>query len=162
MTITIINKAYNNILALADYALKSDLAVKADIATVNTQLAGKADVASLNNKADRNLSNCTVPYITQTYINGQTGYIRLSEGTLIQWGTVGYPGGAYVTFDVYFPTLFSNNVYSPVLTARGTDNINAAAMKLLNVYNNHMQVKYTGAGNNSGTINGLTWIAIGR
>lgn len=136
---------------------------------VNTLTSNFNNHVQQNNQFESNTNNTlntllsrTNKYINNIYINGQSGYIKLVDGTLIQWGTAGYPGGSYVTFDVYFPTVFSQNIYSPVLTARGTDNINAASMKLLNVYNNHMQVKYTGAGNNSGTINGITWIAIGR
>lgn len=110
----------------------------------------------------RDIPQITAPYITKTYINGQSGYIKLADGTIIQWGTNGYPGGAYTSFDVFSPTPFSQNSYTPVLTARGGDNINASAMKLLAWYTDHMTVKYTGAGNNSGTINGITWVAIGK
>lgn len=104
----------------------------------------------------------TQNYIKNIYINGQSGYIKLVDETIIQWGTNGYPGGAYTSFDVSFPTPFPQNSYTVVLTARGGDNINASAMKLLAWYTDHMTVKYTGAGNNSGTINGITWIAIGK
>ncbi len=42
----------------------------------------------LANKADKDLSNCTKPYITESYINGTSGYIIYSNGLCDQWGSV--------------------------------------------------------------------------
>jgi len=44
--------------------------------------------SDLNNKADCDLSNCTRPYITETYRNGLNGYVTYSNGLCIQWGSI--------------------------------------------------------------------------
>lgn len=108
------------------------------------------------------MQKCIQNYISKVYVNGRSGYIKLADDTIIQWGANGYPGGAYASFNVTFSIPFPQNSYTPVLTARGGDNVNASAMKLLAWYPDYMTVKYTGAGNNSETINGITWIAIGK
>ncbi len=123
------------------------------------------DFEKFEQKVNNNLQdlvNRTKSYISKVYINGQSGYIKLADNTIIQWGTNAYPGGSYTQFTVGLVTPFSSTNYTPVLTARGSDNINASAMKLISITNNSFNVKYTGAGNNSGTINGITWIAIGN
>lgn len=50
-----------------------------DIDNINTEL---------NAKANKDLSNCTKPYITETYENGQSGYNLYSNGFCEQWGVI--------------------------------------------------------------------------
>lgn len=163
------NKIYYSAYQSADWVETTDFIIAAKLNVTDSVINSLVEEqpVELFKRSDletvlRDIPQITAPYITKTYINGQSGYIKLADGTIIQWGTNGYPGGAYTTFDVFFPTPFSQNSYTPVLTARGGDNINASAMKLLAWYTDHMTVKYTGAGNNSGTINGITWVAIGK
>lgn len=163
------NKIYYSAYQSADWVETTDFIIAAKLNVTDSVINSLVEEqpVELFKRSDletvlRDIPQITAPYITKTYINGQSGYIKLVDGTIIQWGTNGYPGGAYTTFDVSFPIKFSENSYTPVLTARGGDNINASAMKLLAWYTDHMTVKYTGAGNNSGTINGITWVAIGK
>lgn len=52
--------------------------------------------SSLQGKANVDLSNCTKPYITETYVNGKSGYVTYSNGLHDAWGYC--PDGASVTF----------------------------------------------------------------
>ena len=42
----------------------------------------------LSKKAEIDLSNCTKPYVTQTYVSGTSGYRLWSDGWCEQWGVV--------------------------------------------------------------------------
>ena len=42
----------------------------------------------LSKKAEIDLSNCTKPYVTQTYVSGTSGYRLWSDGWCEQWGRV--------------------------------------------------------------------------
>lgn len=44
--------------------------------------------SSLNGKANADLSNCTKPYIKETFVDGASGYIVYSNGYCEQWGNV--------------------------------------------------------------------------
>ena len=48
--------------------------------------------SSLSEKLNTDHSNDTKPYITETYVNGTSGYIVLSNGYCEQWGLVNYRG----------------------------------------------------------------------
>lgn len=81
---------------------------------------------------------------------------------LIQWGYTGYPGGAYKSWDFGFPIAFWGDTITVLCNAVGAYNINAAAMKILGVYTTYFTMQYTGAGNNSGSMSGVEWFAIGH
>ena len=69
---------------------------------------------SLNNsKLNLNLSNCTIPYITNVHISGTSGYILFSNKLSIQWGkAIGFSTVSFVK------KFFSEpNVFAQVITA---------------------------------------------
>lgn len=71
-------------------------------ATIATNKANEA-VAVLSNKAEKDLSNCTRPYITETYHNGNDWYRVWSDGFIEQGGNqygngVNYPLTRTITF----------------------------------------------------------------
>lgn len=51
-----------------------------------TPIADGASTALLANKADVDLSNCTKPHITETYVNGTSWYRVYSDGWCEQGG----------------------------------------------------------------------------
>lgn len=80
----------------------------------------------------------------------------------IQWGYTGYVGGAYKSWDFYFPITYpGTGTVTVVANAVGSYNINASAIKILGVYYDHCTFQYTGAGNNSGSVGGVEWFSIG-
>ena len=71
-------------------------------ATIATNKANEA-AAVLSNKAEKDLSNCTRPYVTETYHNGNDWYRVWSDGFIEQGGnqygdTVDYPLTRTITF----------------------------------------------------------------
>ena len=48
-------------------------------------------------KAEIDLSNCTKPYVTETYVNGSSWYRVWSDGWCEQGGVTG-TGGLFITF----------------------------------------------------------------
>ena len=86
---------------------------------------------------------------------------EFSSGFQVEWGYIGYPGGAYRSWDFGFPVAYSRGVTTVNANAVGSYNINAAAIKILAIYATYFTLQYTGAGNNSGTISGVGWLAHG-
>ena len=68
--------------ALVPYALSADLANVATSGSYN-DLSNKPDLSA---KANIDLSNCTKPYITETYVNGTSWYRVYSDGWCEQGG----------------------------------------------------------------------------
>jgi hypothetical protein len=68
--------------ALVPYVLSADLANVATSGSYN-DLSNKPDLSA---KANIDLSNCTKPYITETYINGTSWYRVYSDGWCEQGG----------------------------------------------------------------------------
>ncbi len=60
--------------------------VIATAAKTDTQLNIDNIATDLYGKADTDLSNCTKPYITESYVNGTNGYNIYSNGYCEQWG----------------------------------------------------------------------------
>lgn len=56
---------------------------------------------------------------------------------------------------------YSRGVTTVNANAVGSYNINAAAIKILAVYATYFTLQYTGAGNNSGSMYGVEWLAHG-
>lgn len=65
-----------------------------------SEMDWSAWASSLQGKANVDLSNCTKPYITETYVNGTSGYRVWSDGYCEQWGRiiVGLDASVWVTF----------------------------------------------------------------
>lgn len=145
---------YNPILADGEFALETDTR-KIKIGNGEqpyTELAYQGDSGS-ENKAIQ---------ITSIYQNGQNGYIIYSNKLCHQWGYVTYPGGAYVSFDINLLKPFKNTDYVVNATVLGTSGTgDASAFRILSQSTNKFNVRYTGAGNNSGVVRGGNWQAIG-
>ena len=97
--------------------------------------------SSLQGKANVDLSNCTKPYITETYVNGTSGYRVWSDGYCEQWGriSVGSDASVRVTFlkpfmnASYYANWISCN--GCTLNGGGTracDNLTTTSMRIYN------------------------------
>lgn len=72
-------------------------------ANVNLDNLSEAGNTKFNNKLNKDHSNDTKPYITETYKNGQSGYRIWSDGYCEQWGyTTFNANGTTVTFPKEF------------------------------------------------------------
>ena len=89
-----------------------------DIDDINASLSLKADnesvTSALNNKAQKDLSNCTKPYVKTTYSSGASWYRIWSDGWLEQGGINSV--GADATGTISFLKTFANTNYQCLLT----------------------------------------------
>lgn len=76
----------------------------------------------LANKADADLSNCTRPYVTETYVNGKSGYTVWSNGYCEQWGNPD-SGGANQTITLL--KAYKNLDYNILATSQSQNNNSA-------------------------------------
>ena len=67
--------------------------------------------SSLDGKANADLSNCTQPYVTETYVNGTSGYRVWSDGYCVQWGYSGWTLNPSSTTSISLFKNFSNTDY---------------------------------------------------
>ena len=68
-------------------------------------------IQSLQNKMDKDMSNSTQPYVTETYVNGTSGYRVWSDGYCIQWGYSGWTLNPSSTTSISLFKNFSNTDY---------------------------------------------------
>lgn len=66
---------------------------------------------ALQNKMDKDMSNSTQPYVTETYVNGTSGYRVWSDGYCIQWGYSGWTLNPSSTTSISLFKNFSNTDY---------------------------------------------------
>lgn len=91
---------------------------KADKTLSNvTGLSDEIKALLSNDYATKDLSNTTspigsAPYISETYVNGTSGYIIYSNGLKIQWGQQHHYGGER-NYTITFLTNFLTNDYIP-------------------------------------------------
>ena len=64
--------------------------------------------AALSSKADTNLGNCTKPYVTETYVNGDSWYRKWSDGYCEQGGVFASGGDATQTLTLLVPYANTN------------------------------------------------------
>ncbi len=87
-------------------------------AVQNLELLNAGEVLEgLTYKADVDLSNCTRPYIIESYVNGASGYNKYSNGYYEEWGIitgVGSANGVTVTF----LNPFKDTNYNVIATVR--------------------------------------------
>lgn len=106
-----------------------------------SEMDWSAWASSLQGKANVDLSNCTKPYITETYVNGTSGYRVWSDGYREQWGRirVGQDASVRVTFlkpfmnASYYANWISCNGYTQ--NGEGTracDNLTTTSMRIYN------------------------------
>ena len=109
-----------------------------------------------NNKLDINHNNDTKPYITQTYVNGTSGYRIWSDGYCEQWGVVTGSDGQIVT--TQFVKTFKN---IPNMSANFTYNIEGTVgykyIQARNVTTTSFQITAFSTNNPQGTM----WRACG-
>lgn len=74
-----------------------------------SEMDWSAWASSLQGKANVDLSNCTKPYITETYVNGTSGYRVWSDGYCEQWGRISV--GPDSSVSVAFLRPFTNASY---------------------------------------------------
>lgn len=77
-----------------------------------------------NQKADKDLSNCTKPYVTEMYQNGTTSYITYSNGFTEQWGRQQVSSRS--TSIITLLKSFKNTNYLALITSITGTNITAA------------------------------------
>ena len=68
-------------------------------------------IQALQNKMDKDMSNSTQPYVTETYVNGTSGYRVWSDGYCIQWGYSGWTLNPSSTTSISLFKNFSNTDY---------------------------------------------------
>lgn len=97
--------------------------------------------SSLQSKANVDLSNCTKPYITETYVNGTSGYRVWSDGYCEQWGriSVGQDASVWVTLLKPFmnASYYANWISCGGCTLNGSgtracDNLTTTSMRIYN------------------------------
>lgn len=87
------------------------------------------------------------------------GYVKLSNGLMIQWGVYTTSGGEG-SYTVYFPTSFLTACFTAVATIKGISNTgNDMWVQVNSVANSSMSIQYQSGGGNTGY--GAYWIAIG-
>lgn len=86
---------------------------------IQGEINDQSDLAEeLANKTDLDLSNCTRPYVIETYVNGTSGYRVYSDGWCMQWGkSNGISGRETITL-----TKAYNSTNFTVLATAYTDN----------------------------------------
>lgn len=88
------------------------------------------------------------------------GYIRLSNGLMIQWGVYTTSGGEG-SYTVSFPTSFPTACFTAVATIKGISNTgNDIWVQVNSVAKSSMSIQYQSGGGNTGY--GAYWIAIGN
>lgn len=87
------------------------------------------------------------------------GYVKLSNGLMIQWGVYTTSGGEG-SYTVSFPTSFSSSCFTAVATIKGiSDTGNDIWVQVNSVAKSSMSIQYQSGGGNTGY--GAYWIAIG-
>ncbi len=119
---------------VADVETAKNVALN-EIATTKTNVILEVEATGLDSKANTDLSNCSKPYVTATYINGTSGYRLWSDGYCEQWGLA--VGAQTVTFlkpfmDTNYLALVSRETttgtsYPPVVKSRTTTSMYVGA-----------------------------------
>lgn len=87
MPVEWVAQGYTSIPQPADYTQNANLYFKVANAVQNLELLDVgATTEALADKADKDLSNCTKPYVTETYSNGNSFYRLWSDGYIEQCG----------------------------------------------------------------------------
>lgn len=125
----------------ARFTAKQDSLVSGtNIKTINSQsLMGSGDIAA----AKVDFSNATKPYIDTSYQNGDSGYIKLSNGFIIQWGNkaastgintitfltpfVALPSISFVRMSSFNLSVSDISVWSNLFQSRTTTSFNITA-----------------------------------
>lgn len=118
----------------------------------------------LNGKADRDLTNCTKPYVTETYRNGTSWYRVWSDGWCEQGGIYDY-GSSIQSTSVNISLLksFSNTNYTLEATpSRGTV-INTSTSIMSGTHSKQVSsFSFTWLGiNTADTVQYVDWTACG-
>lgn len=100
--------------ALVPYALSADLANVATSGSYN-DLSNKPDLSA---KANIDLSNCTKPYITETYVNGTSWYRVYSDGWCEQGGRINIASMQYGSTSVSLLKPFNDTNYTITIGGR--------------------------------------------
>lgn len=106
------------------YCIGSTIINEGDIDVANLINDISSLVNQMSNKCEKDLSNCTKPYINETYVNGQSGYRLWSDGLLEQWGRQSV--GSRSTSTIVFLKSFKNNSYLALITSITGTNSTAA------------------------------------
>jgi len=112
-------------------------------------------VTDLNGKVDKDLSNCTLPYVTETYQNDSSWYRVWSDGWVEQGGTISVNTG---TATVHLIKNYKDTSYTVVKADNGTNTMNATGGK--RVYNktvNSFELFNSDINNGSVAINKVDW-----
>ena len=97
------------------------------------QIAG-----NIADKANADLSNCSKPYVTETYRNGSSGYVLWSDGRIEQWGVNDSSTSQYwISFLKAFTTTNYNVTLTIYNSVTGTSTAN---VKLNSQQTNRMLV----------------------
>lgn len=139
----------------ARFTAKQDSLISGtNIKTINSQsLMGSGDIAA----AKVDFSNATKPYVDTSYQNGDSGYIKLSNGFIIQWGNKAAATGTNtITFLTPFTAL---PAISFVRMSSYNSNVNA-----IGLWSNISQSRETTGFSvqaDGGNQSYITWMAFG-
>lgn len=100
----------------------------------NTLIADGASTALLAGKADVDLSNCTKPYITETYVNGTSWYRVYSDGWCEQGGYFP-PTSSYGMRTVSFLKPYKDTNYNVLTTVGRMDDSTNVVFKYIAAIN---------------------------
>ena len=101
----------------------------ADKATIATNKAAEVSDA-LSTKADKDLNNCTKPYVTEAYHSGTEWYRLWSDGWIEQGGKTLYVNSNQRTINLLKPFLSAD--YSVTSGCIGLSNVNLISLKVTN------------------------------
>ena len=105
----------------------------------NAYLIDAGQIAeNIADKANTDLSNCSKPYVTETYRNGSSGYVLWSDGRIEQWG-VNNPSTSQ--YWISFLKAFTTTNYNVTLTIyNSVTGTSTANVKLNSQQTNRMLV----------------------
>ena len=105
----------------------------------NAYLIDAGQIAeNIADKANADLSNCSKPYVTETYRNGSSGYVLWSDGRIEQWGVNDSSTSQYwISFLKAFTTTNYNVTLTIYNSVTGTSTAN---VKLNSQQTNRMLV----------------------
>ena len=140
--------------ARANADTASEKAVQAQTSATNAASAETHTAAVLGTKANKDLSNCTKPYVTETYHSGTEWYRVWSDGWIEQGGRIQVQTSTYADVTLLKPFTDANYMISFSHSSSGTGGQAES-------YAIQASVSYIRLGNSCGNAQYFTWSACG-
>lgn len=152
--------------ALADYATKEELATKGTVSSVSVKMNGTTK-GTVTTSGEIDLGTVLTSHQSLSgYLKesaksiGQSGYLKLTNGLIIQWGFDSFDSTRNTTRTITMPISFSNNSsYVTLLTPYSTSK-NSAGSSTVRVAGNQFTYIVFGIANTD-RFHGVSWFAIG-